>query len=70
MTEDVGTSDCVLVVNPESGNGEHVETIRELAAEYGFAVAVSEEAGDPVSLARRAADDGATRIGPAAATAR
>ncbi|WP_336364256.1 diacylglycerol/lipid kinase family protein [Halalkalicoccus salilacus] len=63
MTEDVGTSDCVLVVNPESGNGEHLETIRELAAEYGFAVAVSEEAGDPVSLARRAADDGATRIG-------
>ncbi|WP_336343764.1 diacylglycerol/lipid kinase family protein [Halalkalicoccus ordinarius] len=63
MTEDVGTRDCVLVVNPQSGNGNHIETIRELAAEHGFEVAVSESGDHAVSLAREAAESGATRIG-------
>ncbi|WP_122088819.1 diacylglycerol/lipid kinase family protein [Halalkalicoccus subterraneus] len=56
--------DCVVVVNPESGglNGD-ISTVRELATEYGFDLAVSEEAGEPVSLTREAIEAGATRIG-------
>lgn len=57
-------SDCVVVVvNPESGGGDDLPEIRELAAEYGFELAVSEEAGEPVSLTREAIGAGATRIG-------
>ncbi|MDL5362663.1 diacylglycerol kinase family protein [Halalkalicoccus sp. NIPERK01] len=56
--------DCVVVVNPESGGGDDdISEIRELAAEHGFELAVSEEAGEPVSLAREAVEAGATRIG-------
>lgn len=56
--------DCVVVVNPESGglNGD-ISRVRELATEYGFELAVSEEAGEPVSLTREAIETGATRIG-------
>jgi diacylglycerol kinase (ATP) len=63
MTEDVGTDDCVIVVNPDSGDGEHLETVRELAAAHGFGVAVSESPGEAVERAREAAEAGATRIG-------
>ncbi|MFC6903905.1 diacylglycerol kinase family protein [Halalkalicoccus tibetensis] len=56
--------DCVVVVNPESGRGDDgISRIRELAAEYGFELAVSEEPGDPVDLTRKAIEAGATRIG-------
>lgn len=56
--------DCVVIVNPESGglNGD-ISPVRELATEYGFDLAVSEEAGEPVSLTREAIEAGATRIG-------
>lgn len=57
-------SDCVVVVNPESGGLDgDASPIRELASEYGFGVAVSEEPGDPVELTREAIAAGATRIG-------
>lgn len=57
-------SDCVVVVNPQSGRGDDdISRIRELAAEYGFELAVSEEPGDPVELTREAVAAGATRIG-------
>lgn len=57
-------SDCVVVVNPESGGGnDDISTIRELAAEYGFELVVSESADEPVSLTREAIEAGATRIG-------
>jgi diacylglycerol kinase (ATP) len=56
--------DCVVVVNPESGGpDDDISEIRELATEYGFDLAVSEEAGEPVSLTREAIEAGATRIG-------
>lgn len=55
--------DCVVIVNPESGGGDDLPEIRELAAEYGFELAVSEEAGEPVSLTREAIEAGASRIG-------
>ncbi len=56
--------DCVIVANPESGGGNgDMSAIRELAAEYGFGLAVSESPGEPVSLTREAIADGATRVG-------
>ncbi len=58
-----GKRDCVVVANPTSGDSDHTEAIRDLADRYGFEVAFTEEAGDGISLAREAAEDGATRIG-------
>ena len=63
MVGNVGADDCVLVVNPQSGSGDHVGTIRELAAEHDLKVAISESPGEAVSLACEAADAGASRIG-------
>lgn len=56
-------SDCVVVLNPESGNGDDTNWVHDLAAEYGFELVVSESEGEAVSLTRKAIDAGATRIG-------
>lgn len=63
MNDEGRASETVLVVNPESGDGDHLGTIRTLADEHGFAVAVSESPGDVVSLTREAVEAGAGRIG-------
>jgi diacylglycerol kinase (ATP) len=55
--------DCVVVVNPESGKKKSMPTIRTLATEYEFSLAVSENPGESVSLTREAIEAGATRIG-------
>ncbi|AEH39156.1 diacylglycerol/lipid kinase family protein [Halopiger xanaduensis] len=47
-----------LVLNPTSGDGDHVERVRRLAAEYGFPVVETERAGHATELAEAAAADG------------
>ncbi|NHN57711.1 MULTISPECIES: diacylglycerol kinase family protein [Halorussus] len=48
-----------LILNPTSGGGGHVERVRSLAADRGFAVVETERAGHAVDLAEDAADGGA-----------
>ncbi|QSW97956.1 diacylglycerol/lipid kinase family protein [Haloterrigena alkaliphila] len=50
-------SDRVLVLNPVSGSGDHVDEVAELAAEHGFAVRQTEEGGDAKRIARETAPD-------------
>ncbi|MFC4436722.1 MULTISPECIES: diacylglycerol/lipid kinase family protein [Natrialbaceae] len=52
-----GTDGRVLVLNPASGSEDHVDDVVELAAEHGFDVRKTEEAGDARRLAREAAPD-------------
>ncbi|WP_435180031.1 diacylglycerol/lipid kinase family protein [Halorussus sp. AFM4] len=47
-----------LILNPTSGGGGHVERVRRLADERGFAVVETERAGHAVDLAEAAAADG------------
>ena len=48
-----------LVVNPTSGEGDHVERVREMAAARGFSVSLTEEPGHAVDIAREAVAGGA-----------
>ncbi|WP_425607515.1 diacylglycerol/lipid kinase family protein [Natrinema zhouii] len=50
-------SDRVLVLNPVSGSGEHVDDVVELAGGHGFEIRKTEEAGDATRFARDAAPD-------------
>lgn len=50
-----GGEERVLVLNPESGDGAHADTVRDLAAEHGFSVLETETAGDAVEFARERA---------------
>lgn len=52
-----------LVVNPESGTGDHVDRVRRLAEEYGFTVEETRQAGHAIDLAERAAADGVDLLG-------
>lgn len=56
------TARRVVVLNPESGDATHAAGVRELAAEYGYAVRETERAGHAVDLTRQATDDGADLI--------
>lgn len=47
-----------LILNPESGRGDHAERVRHLALEHGFPVVETEQQGHAIDLARHAADDG------------
>lgn len=47
-----------LVLNPTSGEGDHAERARRLAADYGFQVVETERAGHAVDLATEAAAEG------------
>ncbi|WP_049922715.1 diacylglycerol/lipid kinase family protein [Halopiger djelfimassiliensis] len=49
-------SDRVLVLNPVSGTGDHVDDVVELADEHGFEVRTTEESGDAKRFAAAAAD--------------
>ncbi len=48
-------SERVLVLNPVSGSGDHVDDVVELADDHGFDIRKTEEAGDANRLARDAA---------------
>lgn len=55
-------SDRVLILNPVSGSGDHGGRVRELAADRGFSVRETSEAGDAIDFAADAVDGGATLI--------
>nr|WP_226007908.1 diacylglycerol kinase family protein [Natrinema salinisoli] len=50
-------SDRVLVLNPVSGSGDHVDDVAALAADHDFEIRKTEEDGDAKRLAREAAPD-------------
>lgn len=52
-----------LIVNPTSGQGDHVDQVRRLAAEYGFTVRTTERAEHAIELAESAAEDGVDLLG-------
>ena len=52
-----------LIVNPTSGQGDHVERVRRLAREYDFTVRETSHAGHAIELAEAAADDGVDLLG-------
>jgi len=47
--------DRVLILNPTAGSADHADRIRELAADHGFVVRETAEAGDAVAFAREVA---------------
>ena len=51
------SGDRVLVLNPVSGSGDHVDDVVELATEHGFEIRRTESEGDAVRFAREAAAD-------------
>ncbi|MGQ3411409.1 diacylglycerol/lipid kinase family protein [Natrinema sp. LN54] len=51
------SSDRLLVLNPVSGSGDHVDTVVELADERGFEIRRTAEGGDATRFAREAAPD-------------
>jgi YegS/Rv2252/BmrU family lipid kinase len=51
-----------LVVNPTSGTGDHVERVREMAAERGFEVRLTQGPGHASELAEEAVADGAELV--------
>ncbi|WP_049898225.1 diacylglycerol/lipid kinase family protein [Halococcus agarilyticus] len=52
-----------VVVNPESGSGDHLDTVYGLADERGYTVHETVEAGHAADLAREAAADGVSVLG-------
>lgn len=54
--------ETVVVVNPASGSGDHVEPISRRASERGDTLEFTEEVGDAVDLARAAAERGASTV--------
>ena len=52
----------VVVLNPASGDGSHVDEVSELADDYGYTVYETEQAGDAADLTRDAIDDGAEQL--------
>ena len=52
----------VVIANPNSGSGRHVDAIRREAESRGYALELSGEAGEAVDLARAAARGGASTI--------
>lgn len=53
-----GADDRLLILNPTSGDADHVEHVRQLAADRGFAVRETERGGHAIELAREAATAG------------
>lgn len=58
-------ADRVLVLNPQSGDGNHAAEVRQRAIEHGFAVHETEAAGDAIDLAARAVANGAEFVAAA-----
>lgn len=57
--------DRVVILNPASGSGDHVEEVHTRSKELGFTVRETEGEGDAIDLARDVARDGATLLGAA-----
>lgn len=55
----------VVVLNPVSGDGDHADRVRALAADRGFRVAETDGAGDAVEIARDSAKSGAGLVAAA-----
>jgi len=55
--------DRVLILNPTAGSADHADRIRDLAADHGFVVRETAEAGDAVAFAREAAAAARTASG-------
>ncbi|MFD1565746.1 diacylglycerol kinase family lipid kinase, partial [Haloarchaeobius amylolyticus] len=49
--------DRVLVLNPVSGDGNHVDDVVELGTEHGFDIQKTTESGDAKRVARERAPD-------------
>lgn len=62
---DTRGNDCTVVVNPTSGQGDHLDRVYTLGERYGFTVRETEQAGDARRLAAEAVRDGVDRIGAA-----
>ena len=54
--------ETVIILNPKSGSGNHVNAVTDRAQVLGYDVEQTEEGGDGVALAREAAAAGADRI--------
>jgi len=54
-----------IVLNPVSGSGDHVDSVRDRAALEAYRLEQTEGAGDGITLAREAAERGATLIAAA-----
>lgn len=54
--------ETVVIHNPNSGSGDHAETVRSRTDLLGYALERTESAGDAVSLAAEAADAGASTV--------
>jgi YegS/Rv2252/BmrU family lipid kinase len=51
-------SETVLIYNPQSGSGDHGDTVRNHVAEREYDIKETESAGDAISLAEAAAESG------------
>ncbi|RXK51837.1 diacylglycerol/lipid kinase family protein [Halorientalis pallida] len=60
-----GANERVLVLNPVSGDGDHADRVRGLAAEHDFVVRETESEGDAMAFAAEAATEGATLVAAA-----
>ncbi|KTG09452.1 hypothetical protein AUR64_16890 [Haloprofundus marisrubri] len=58
-------SDRMLILHPESGNGDHDHEVRRLATEHGFSIRETDDAGDAIRFAADAVDDGAEFVAAA-----
>lgn len=62
---DSDSPDTVVVLNPNSGSGDHAEAVRKRATILGYSVEETSEAGDAITSAREAAANGASTIAAA-----
>lgn len=56
------TPETVTILNPRSGGGDHAEAVRERADALGYGIETVTRAGEAVTLARDAAEAGATTV--------
>lgn len=56
--EDGASASRRVIVNPESGSGDHAPAVRRLAEDRGYSVVETEAAGDAVELAEASVADG------------
>jgi YegS/Rv2252/BmrU family lipid kinase len=61
-TESADSTETVVVMNPQSGDENHPELVRDLAAQAGYAVVETAYEDHAVELAREAAADGADEV--------
>lgn len=54
--------ETVIIQNPQSGSGDHADSVRNRAEVLGYGLERTEEAGDAIALAQRAAAAGASTV--------